>query len=67
MGMTLVASDGEAEFGTLLGEARVFCVMQGGVKQWERGQALCIQRAGLLYAVKYTVFMYTHRAALHGS
>ena len=59
MGMTLVASDGEAEFGTLLGEARVFCVMQGGVKQWERGQALCIHRVDLLYAMKYTGFMYT--------
>ena len=55
MGMTLVASNGEAEFGTLRGKARVFCAMQGGIKQWERGQALCIHRADLLYAVKYTM------------
>ena len=59
MGMALVASDGEAEFGTLLGEERVFCAMQGEIKQWERGQALCIHRADLLYDMKYIGFMYT--------
>ena len=59
MGTALVASDGEAEFGTLLGEARVFCVMQGGVKQWERGQAFYIHSVDLLYAVKHIGFMYT--------
>ena len=59
MGMALVASDGEVEFRTLRGEARVFYAMQGGIKQWERGQALCIHRADLLYAVKYIGFMYT--------
>ena len=59
MGTALVASDGEAEFGALRGEARVFCAMQGGIKQWERGQALCIHRADFLYVVKYTSFMYT--------
>ena len=59
MGMTLLASEGEEEFKTLRGEARVFYAMQGGIKQWERGQALCIHRADLLYAVKYTGFMYT--------
>ena len=59
MGMALVASDGEVEFGTLRGEARVFCAMQGAIKQWERGQALCIHRVDLLYAVKYIGFMYT--------
>ena len=58
MGMALVASDEKVEFGTLRGEARVFCAMQGGIRQWEQGQALCIHRAYLLYAVKYTGFMY---------
>ena len=32
MGTTLVASDGEVEFRTLRGEARVFCAIQGGIK-----------------------------------
>ena len=59
MGMALVASNGEVEFGTLRVEARVFYAMQGGIKQWEQGQALCIHRANLLYAVKYTGFLYT--------
>ena len=59
MGMALVASYGEAEFGTLQGEARVFCAMQGGIKQWERGQALCIHKVDLLYDVNYIGFMYT--------
>jgi hypothetical protein len=59
MGMALVESDGEAEFGTLQGVVRVFCPMQGGIEQWERGHALCIHRADLLYAVKYIGFMYT--------
>ena len=58
MGMALVASDGEVEFGTLQGEARDFCAMQGGIKQWEHGQALCIHRVDLLYVVKY---VYTGR------
>ena len=56
MGTALVASNGEAEFGTLRGEA-------SGIKQWERCQALCIHRADLLYAVKYTGFMYTQGGA----
>ena len=64
MGMALVASDGEVEFRTLRGEARVFCAMQGGIKQWERGQALCIHRADLLYVVKYT--MWSNRSS-HGT
>ena len=59
MGTTLVASDGEVKFGTLRGEARVFCAMQGGIKQWERGQALCIHKVDLLYDVNYIGFMYT--------
>ena len=59
MGLALVASDGEVELGTLRGEERVFCAMQGGIKQWERGQDLCIHKVDLLYAMKYTGFMYT--------
>jgi hypothetical protein len=54
-GHGLSRSDVETEFVTLRGEARVFCTMQDGIKQWERGQALCIHRADLLYAVKYIV------------
>ena len=56
MGMALVASNGEVEFGTLRVEARVFYAMQGGIKQWEQGQAFSIHRADLLYVVKYTVW-----------
>ena len=58
MGTTLLASDGEAEFKTLRGEARVFYAMQGRIKQWERDLALCIHRVDHLYVVKYIGFMY---------
>ena len=68
MGMALVASDEEAEFDTLRGEARFFCAMQGGIKQWERGQALCIYIGWTfcMHAMKYTVWssLSSHNSAV---